>query len=136
MTQPMTQPIVHVANHATIPVCIAHDPNWDDQVLAFGGRASSQTRCLAPGADTTVGVRTDVQTATDATRDENLIGVIFADSKDFESGKSGGYQSTIGHHAETGLLGVTDEHIFGSPSTRYAVTDQTQWSMSMTFVDA
>lgn len=132
----MTQPIVHVANHATIPVCIARDPNWDDQVLVFGGRESRQTRCLAPGADTTVGVRADAETDIDMKRDENLIGVIFADSKDFESGKLGGYQSTIGHHGETGLLDVTDERIFGSPSTRYAVTDQTQWSMNMTFIDA
>lgn len=128
----MTDPIIRVANHATIPVCIARDPNWDDQVLLMGGRASTRTRCLAPGADTSIGIRLGA----DRTPDENLMGVVFADTKDFDRGKAGGYQSTIGHHAETGLLAVTDEYVLGSPSTRYSVTNQTPWSMDMTFIDA
>jgi hypothetical protein len=128
----MTDPIVRVANHATTPVCIARDPNWDDQVLLIDGRELKQTRCLSPGADTSLGIRV----GTDTAPDENLLGVIFADSKDFERGQAGGYQATIGHHATTGLLSVTDEHTFGSPSTRYAVANQTPWSMDMTFVDA
>lgn len=128
----MTDPVIHVANRATIPVCIARDPNWDDQVLLIGGRESRQTRCLAPGADTSFGVRI----GGDTEPDENLMGVIFADSRDFDSGKTGAYQSTIGHDLATGLLAVTDEHIIGAPSTRYIVANETRWSMTMTFVDA
>lgn len=128
----MTDPVIHVANHATIPVCIARDPNWDDQVLLIGGRESKQTRCLAPGADTSFGVRIGADTEPD----ENLIGVIFADAKDVAYGKVGAYHSTIGHDPATGLLAVTDENIVGTPSTRYKIANETQWSMSMTFVDA
>lgn len=128
----MTDPIVRVTNHASTPVCIARDPNWDDQVLQIGGRASNRTRCLDPGADTSVGIRL----GTDTEPDENLMGVIFADAKDFNRGETGVYQSTIGHHPATGLLTVTDEHVLGAPSTRYTLANQTQWSMDMTFVDA
>ena len=127
----MTDPVVHVANHATIPVCIARDPNWDDQVLHIGGSASNRTRCLAPGADTSIGIRMGANTQPN----ENLMGVIFADSKDFEHDKAGAYQATIGHHPVTGMLTVTDEFVIGAPSTQYAISDQTQWSMNMTFVD-
>lgn len=128
----MPNPVIHVANHATLPVCIARDPNWDDQVLLIGGRPSRQTRCLDPGANASIGIRLGADTEPE----ENLMGVIFADAKDVAHGNVGAYHSTIGHDPQTGLLAVTDEHIAGAPSTRYEVANQTQWSMDMTFVDA
>ena len=77
----MTDPVVRVTNHAARPVCIARDPNWDDQVLLIGGRPAKRTRCLDPGAKTSVGVRLGADTAPD----EHLMGVVFADGKDFKA---------------------------------------------------
>ncbi|MGN6669813.1 MAG: hypothetical protein ACTHKH_22995 [Trinickia sp.] len=128
----MTDPILRVANHASYPVCIAHDPNWDDQVLVIGGRVGNRTRCLEPGTKTQIGILGGADTA----RDEHLMGVVFADAKDFESGKVGVRQATIGHHPDTGLLAVTDVHTFGTPSVGYTIANETQWSMDMTFVDS
>ncbi|WP_206951556.1 hypothetical protein [Trinickia acidisoli] len=128
----MTDPVVHVTNHASHKVCIAHDPNWDDQVLLVDGRAAKRTRCLAPGAQADVGIRLGADTEPE----EYLIGVIFADGKDFDYGKAGAYQTTIGHHPDTGLLAVTDEHTIRAPSVQYSTGNQTQWSMDMTFVDS
>ena len=128
----MTDPVVHVANRASHPVCIARDPNWDDQQLLIGGRVATRARCLGPGAKTDIGVRL----GTDTERDENLMGVIFADAKDFNAGGVGMRQITIGHHTDTGMLAVTDEFTVGTPSVQYSTTNQTQWSMDMTFVDS
>ncbi|PMS19072.1 hypothetical protein C0Z18_14695 [Trinickia dabaoshanensis] len=127
----MTDPVVRVTNHGSIPVCIAHDPNWDDQVLFINGRAAQQTRCLTTGTNAHLGIRLDG----DQAPEENLMGVIFADAKDFDGGKAGFYQSTIGHDRETGLLSVTDEFKFGTPSLKYSITDQTNASLDLTFVD-
>ncbi|RDU95705.1 hypothetical protein DWV00_27745 [Trinickia dinghuensis] len=119
-------------------MCIARDPNWDDQVLLVGGRAAEKARCLRPGASTSFGIRLGADTEPD----ENLMGVIFGDGKVFGFGmkfdyeNAGAYQSTLGHHPDTGLLAVTDETKLGTPSFKYSVTDQTQWSMKMTFEDA
>ena len=128
----MTDPVVRVANHASQQVCIARDPNWDDQVLLIDGRPANQTRCLAPGALAEVSVRL----GENASPDENLMGVIFADGKDFNYGRAGGYQTTIGQHAETALMDVTDEHKIRTPAVQYSVANQTPWSMDMTFVDS
>lgn len=128
----MTDPVVRVTNHAARPVCIARDPNWDDQVLLIGGRPAKRTRCLDPGAKTSVGVRLGADTAPD----EHLMGVVFADGKDFNYGKAGGFQTTIGQHPDTGLLTVTDGHTLGTPSVQYTIANETQWSMDMAFVDS
>ncbi|WP_162877941.1 hypothetical protein [Trinickia diaoshuihuensis] len=128
----MTDPVVRVTNNASLPVCISHDPNWDDQVLFINDRRLKQTRCLSTGTRADVGMRLDGDTAPD----ENLMGVIFADAKDVETGKAGFYQATIGHHRNTGLLSVTDESSFGSPSLKYTVTGQTSSSLDLEFVDA
>lgn len=128
----MTNPVVHVVNHSSQELCIAHDPNWDDQVLLVDGQRSRSTLCLAPGVDTDV----SVDLKGDDSPEEHLMGVIFTDGKDFTYGNAGGYQTTIGQHADTGLLDVTDPYTLRSPSVRYSLGNQTQWSMDMTFVDA
>ena len=128
----MTDPVVHVTNQANHPVCIARDPNWDDQVLLINGRPASRSLCLTPGTAANVGVRL----GTDTAPDEQLMGVIFANAKDFHYGQVGMYQTTIGQHPDTSLLSVTDEYTSGSPAVTYAVSNQTQWSMDMTFAAA
>jgi hypothetical protein len=128
----MTDPVVRVTNHASLPVCIARDPNWDDQVLFVDGRVAKQTRCLDTGTKVDIGIRLDG----DHTPDENLMGVLFADAKDVERGQAGFYQATIGHHRDTGMLSVTDESKFGAPSLKYEVTGQTSSSLDLTFVDS
>jgi hypothetical protein len=125
----MTNPVVHVANRSNQEVCIAHDPNWDDQVLLIDGSASTDSLCLAPGIDADVSIDIGGDTAPE----EHLMGVIFSDAVDFTYGRAGGYQTTIGHHPQTGLLGVTDDWRMRTPSIQYAVSDQTHWSMNMTF---
>jgi hypothetical protein len=128
----MTNPVVHVANRSNQEVCIAHDPNWDEQVLRIDGSASAYTLCLEPGVDADVSI--DVRG--DTTPEAYLMGVIFSDGKDFTYGRSGAYQTTIGHHPNTGLLGVTDESTIRTPSVQYVVSNQTPWSMNMTFDNA
>ncbi|PMS27013.1 hypothetical protein C0Z19_04365 [Trinickia soli] len=128
----MTNPVVHVSNLSSQAVCISHDPNWDDQELLVDGERSTYTTCIASGVDADVSVDAEG----DDSPDEHLMGVIFSDGKDFEYGNAGGYQATIGHHADSGLLAVTDQYTMRSPSIQYSVDNQTQWSMDMTFVDA
>lgn len=128
----MTHPVVHVSNRSSHEICIARDPNWDDQVLLVDGRSARYTLCLTPGTAAEVGI--DV--GDDSTPDANLMGVIFADGHQFDYGESGAYQTTIGHHEDSGLLAVTDESTIRRPAVQYAIANQTQWSMDMTFVDA
>ena len=128
----VTDPVVHVTNQANHPVCIARDPNWDDQVLLINGRPATRSLCLAPGTAANVGVRAGA----DAQPEENWMGIIFAEATNFHYGQVGMYQTTFGQHPDTNLLSVTDEHTSGTPAVRYSVANQTQWSMDMTFVDA
>lgn len=128
----MTDPVVRVINHASQKVCIAGDPNWDDQALLVNGRTANRTRCFAPGTQAQVSIRLGA----DTTPDEQLMGVIFADGKDFDYGRAGAYQTTVGHHPDSGLIGVTNEHIIRTPAVQYSVGNQTQWSMDMTFTDS
>jgi len=128
----MTDPVVRVTNLSNQEVCIAHDPNWDDQVLLIDGSAVTRTLCLAPGIDANVGIHMGRYTEPR----EHLMGVIFSDGKDFTYGHAGAYQTTIGHHRDTGLLAVTDDYEIRTPSVQYTVANQTQWSMDMTFVDS
>ena len=128
----MTDPVVRVINHASHRVCIAGDPNWDDQALLIDGRAAKRLRCVEPDARAEVSIRL----GGDTSPDEQLMGVIFADGKDFNYGPAGAYQTTIGHHPDTDLLNVTHEYTIRTPVVQYAVGSQTQWSMEMTFVDS
>ncbi|HVW50835.1 MAG TPA: hypothetical protein VHC91_10640 [Trinickia sp.] len=127
----MTNPIVRVTNLSTQEVCIERDPNWDDQVLTIDGARTHHTLCLSPGVDANVSIDANG----DASTDPNLMGVIFSDGKDVTYGNAGGYQTTIGHDADSGLLAVTDEFKLRSPSIQYSLGNQTQWSMDMTFAD-
>lgn len=127
----MTNPIVRVTNLSTQAVCIEHDPNWDDQVLTIDGARMNQTLCLSPGVDANVSIDANGDTSTDP----HLMGVIFSDGKDITYGNAGGYQTTIGQDADSGLLSVTDDFKLRSPSFQYSLGNQTQWSMDMTFVD-
>lgn len=128
----MTDPVVRVINHASQKICIAGDPNWDDQALLINRRTTNGTRCFSPGSQAEVSIRL----GSDTEPDEQLMGVIFADGKDFDYGRAGAYQTTIGHHSESGLMDVTDEHNIRTPAVRYSVANQTQWSMDMTFTDS
>ena len=67
---------------------------------------------------------------------EYLMGVIFADGKDYEYGSAGGYQLSIGQHSETGLLDVTDVYTLRRPAMRYTLADNTPSSVTMDFLDA
>lgn len=128
----MTDPVVRVANHSTHPVCIARDPNWDDQVLLIDGSPAKHTLCLSPDTRAEIGIAL----GTDTDPDAYLMGVIFSDGRDFDYGDAAAYQTTIGQNPETGLLGITDQFTISAPSQHYAISNQTQWSMGMTFKDS
>ncbi len=128
----MTDPILHVTNHSTRDVFVAGDPNWDDQQLMFNGQRINGARRLGPAQSATVSVPWDPHDK----GEENMVGVIFADGRSYTSGRAGAYQMSIGQQADTGLLGVSDEHMIQSPAFKYTTTSQTPWSMSVEFVDA
>jgi hypothetical protein len=124
--------IVHVTNHSTRDLFIARDPNWDDQVLFLDGRRLNRAHRLGPEESADVSVPMGPN---DGAK-EYLMGVIFADGRDYDYGSAGAYQMAIGHHSETGLLGVTDESTIKRPAMRYTMTDHAPWSVRMDFVDA
>ena len=66
---------------------------------------------------------------------EYMMGVIFADGRDYDSGGAGFYQLTIGQLEDSGLLGVTDDG--GSPAkVSYTVSQQTALSMTLDFTNS
>ncbi len=125
----MSKPIVTAANHSTHEVFIAGDPNWDDQQLLINGQVATDVYTLATGQTATVSV------AWDGAGDSSMMGVIFSQVKDYDGGRKF-YQQEVGQVPETGNLGVTEESIFGPPAFRYALSNQTPWSMTMNFTDA
>jgi hypothetical protein len=129
----VSDPIVHVTNHSTRDLFIARDPNWDDQVLLLDGRRLNQAHRLGPDESANVSVPMGPN---DRAEQEYLMGVIFADGTDYDYGSAGGYQLSIGQHAQTGLLDVTDEYTLRSPAVQYTMSDSTPWSVNMDFVDA
>jgi hypothetical protein len=128
----VSDPVLYVTNHSTRDVFIAGDPNWDDQVLMVNGERTKGVQRLAPEQSATV----SVQWGPHENGEEHMMGVIFADGRQYDYGPAGAYQMSIGQHAETGLLGVTDEHVIKRPAFEYATTNPTPWSMDVEFVDA
>ncbi len=128
----MSDPVVHVTNHSTRDLFIARDPNWDDQVLLLDGKRLNRTHRVGPNESADVSVPMGPNDGAE----EYLMGVIFADGKDYDYGSAGGYQLSIGQHSESGLLDVTDAYTLRSPAMRYTMTDNTPWSVKMDFLDA
>jgi hypothetical protein len=126
----MSNPIVTVQNHSHHDIFVDGDPNWDDQVLKINGESVDSTYTLTPGATIKVSVDWD------SAGSEEMMGVIFADAKDYDAGGVGFYQLSIGQDVDTGKLAVTDPFINGEPHEKYKLKDQAAWSMTMDFVDA
>lgn len=128
----MTDAIVRVSNEASRDLFIRGDPNWDDQQLLVGGHMARGMYRLVPGDSVDVAV----PAACAAEQEEYAIGMIFADGRDIDYGSAGGFQTTIGWHAETSRFGVTDEHVIRTPVLRYSAITESPCSMKMEFVDA
>jgi hypothetical protein len=126
----MSNPVVTVKNHSTHDIFIDGDPNWDDQVLLIDGKPTKKIYTLTQGSDVEVSVHWNQAGA------ELMMGVIFADAAQYDSGDVGFYQLSIGQETTSGNLGVTDGDAEGQPLVRFTVTDQEPWSMTMDFVDA
>jgi hypothetical protein len=127
----MSKPVVTVKNNASRDIFVAGDPNWDDQELIIDGQVITETYTLTKGATITVSVNWE------GPGEELMIGVIFAETKNYDHGGAGFYQLSVGQDPKTGNLGVTD----GGPNggkldIRYTLSDQTPWSMKMDFTDA
>ncbi|HTI19170.1 MAG TPA: hypothetical protein VL598_16085 [Trinickia sp.] len=127
----MSDPVVNVTNHSTRDLFVDRDPNWDDQVLMVDGKRLKQVHRVRPDESVTVSVPMSPHDV----GDEHMMGVIFADGKDYDYGGAGGYQLSIGQHSESGLLGVTDEYKLKRPGIEYMATNQTAWSMNIEFID-
>lgn len=124
----MNNPVVTVKNNASIDVYVDGDPNWDDQKLLINGRPARGIYQLAKGGTVKVSVNWDHPP------DDRMMGVIFADKRDYDRG-GGFYQQEIGQNPKTGKLGVTDDSESGKPKIRYTLSDQAPLSMTMTFTD-
>ena len=128
----MSDPVVNVTNHSTRDLYIDRDPNWDDQILLLDGQRLKRTHRLKPEESAAVSVPMDEGDKFG----EYMMGVIFADGRHYDYGPGGFYQMSIGQHAETGLLSVTDESSRKDPAIRYTALEQTPLSMTIEFVDA
>ena len=124
----MSNPIVTIKNHSSHNVYIEGDPNWDDQKLLLNNKPSHRLHTLAPKHS----VELSVKGASAATAE--MMGVIFADGKDYDSGGAGFYQMTIGQLKDSGLLDVTDST--GEAKVSYTVSQQTAWSMTLDFTNS
>jgi hypothetical protein len=127
----MSKPVVTAKNHASRDLFVEGDPNWDDQQLIIDGKVITEIYTLAPGATITVSVDWD------GSGEEGMIGVIFAEAKNYDYGGAGFYQLTVGQDPHTGDLGVTD----GGPNggtlhVTYKLGDPTPWTVKMDFTDA
>jgi hypothetical protein len=119
----MSSVVVTVTNRADVDVFVSGDPNWDDQQLMVDGQVISSPYTLSMGGTITVSVNWD------GPAEEEMMGVIFAQTKD---GKDA-YQLAVGKDPKTGNLAITSENSYGSLVIRYSVSNQALWSMTMTF---
>ena len=97
----MSNPIVTVKNHSSQNVYIEGDPNWDDQTLLLNNQPAHGIYTLAP--DQSAQLSVDWSGA----GREYVMGVIFADGPDYDSGGAGFYQMIIGQLKDSGLLVLT-----------------------------
>lgn len=126
----MTKPVVTVKNNSSRDIFVDSDPNWDDQILQIDGKHLRSVYTLIQTAII------EISEHWDGPGNELMMGVIFADAANYDSGGVGFYQLSIGQESETGNLGVTDTYENAQPLVRYTLEDQTPWSMTMNFVDA
>src|SRR4029077_610264 len=117
----MSNPVVTVKNNARIDIFVDGDPNWDDQELIIDGKVSTEIYTLTKGATITVSVNWESPGA------EQMIGVIFAQTKNYDNGGAF-YQLAVGQD-QAGNLAITDENTHGKLDIRYTLGDQAPWSM-------
>jgi hypothetical protein len=123
----MSSVVVTVTNRAGLDVFVSGDPNWDDQQLMVDGEVISSPYALTAGVTVTVSVNWDAPAA------EEMMGVIFAQTK---SVNDQFYQLAAGQDPNSGNLAITSENSFGTLAFRYSVSNQAPWSMTMTFENA
>src|ERR1044071_3283416 len=116
--------VVTVKNNATIDIFVAGDPNWDDQELMVDGEVITEPYTLSKGKTAAVSVNWDSAPA------EEMMGVIFAQAKNYERGAF--YQLAVGQD-DTGNLAVTVENTHGDLDFKYTLNNQAPWSMTMSF---
>lgn len=126
----MSDPVVTVNNQSTHDIYVDGDPNWDDQVLKIDGKRSRGVYTLAPGATITVSVEWS------GPGDDMMMGVIFSDAANYDTGGVGFYQLSFGQDPESGDLGVTDCNVNATPQVAYTLQDPTPWTLTMIFVDS
>jgi len=124
----MSNPVVTVKNNASIDIFVDGDPNWDDQELMIDGKAITGIYTLTKGTTVTVSVKWESRGA------EQMIGVIFAQTKNYDAGGAF-YQLAVGQD-QAGNLAVTEEDAHGKLNIRYTLSDQAPWSMTMNFTGA
>jgi hypothetical protein len=126
----MSNPVVTVKNNASRDIFVAGDPNWDDQQLIINDHVITEVFTLAKGATITVSV------GWEGPGEMGMFGVVFAEAQIYDSPGVGMYQLTVGQDPKTGDLGITDDYSSGALHIKYALSDQTPWSMKMDFTDA
>ena len=130
----MSKPVVTVRNNTSRDIFVDRDPNWDDQELMVNDKVLRKIYTLTKG--TTITVSVDWEGPSD---EGGMIGVIFAEAENYDSGGGVGfYQLTVGQDPpNTGNLGITDGGPNGGPlKIKYTLSNQTLWTMTMTFTDA
>jgi hypothetical protein len=115
---------VTVKNESSRDLFVEGDPNWDDQQLLIDNNPTHSIYTLSEGASIVVSV---------VGGDD--MGIVFAESKDYESSDGGFYQLEIGHVPGTDNLAVTGIFPYGQLNVLYTISDQQPSSMTMHFLD-
>ena len=123
----MANPVLVVKSDTEIPLYVSGDPNWDDQVLILNGSTDQGYAEASEGSPVTASVEWNFPP------DSLMMGVYVSqgelNSQDF-------YSLSIGVDPDSGLMGVTDSVLFGSPTVTYAITGQTEDTVTLTFTDS
>lgn len=126
----MSNPCVTVQNNSSRDVFVSGDPNWDDQELFINGKLLEGTWLVSKGES--------VEASVDwggTSGDENMMGIIFSEEENYDFGKLGFFQMTIGRDQETGNLGVTDCYTKEPLTIKYNSTSQKLWTFTLGFED-
>lgn len=105
------------------------DPNWDDQELRIDGKISNEAYSSPKGQAVGAGV----DGWTDKSAGELMMGIEYSGSKN-NNQESNTIQMSVGLNKD-GLMSVTDQNDYGTPTIKYSVIAQTKWILVLKFED-
>ncbi len=115
--------LVTVQNNSDQKLYVSGDPNWDDQQLVVNGEVLNSSVALEQNEVVVISMDWDSNE-----RSDFMLGLLVSETKFAENNS---WQMTLGENAKTTLLDVTDSNELGSPKEIYQVSDETEWSLTL-----